>query len=188
MELLQGTTLRQRLASGPLGVSESLHVMRGVCAALTAAHDQGLVHRDLKPENIFLQQHTSGVVPKILDFGLAKAFDAERRPAVGSSAGLLVGTLDYMSPEQVAGHDVSPEWDVWALGVIAYEMLTGVHPFRAVVFGGSVSTQGISAGALHHATLTEPANALFAAALSTDRARRPSSPGDFLAGCEQVLA
>ena len=100
MELLEGDTLRQRLACGVhLHRSEALHILRGVCSALSAAHGQGLVHRDLKPENIFLQRHASGIVPKVLDFGLAKAFLArwparEGSTGVGSSAGLLVGTLD----------------------------------------------------------------------------------------------
>ena len=125
----------------PLRAPDALHVLRGVCSALSAAHGQGLVHRDLKPENIFLQRHASGIVPKVLDFGLAKAFDAhwlpQRSTAIGSSAGLLVGTLEYMAPEQVAGDEVNPEWDIWAVGVIAYEMLTGSHPFRrTVAFAG----------------------------------------------------
>ena len=145
MELLEGDTLRQRLASGvPLSASETLHILRGVCSALSAAHGQGLVHRDLKPENIFLQRHASGVVPKVLDFGLAKAFDArltvDKPTATASSAGLLVGTLEYMAPEQVAGDDVNPGWDVWAIGVIAYEMLTATHPFRRkVAFAADVT-------------------------------------------------
>ena len=140
MELLEGDTLRQRLASGiPLSTTETLHVLRGVCSALSAAHGQGLVHRDLKPENIFLQRHASGVVTKVLDFGLAKAFDArpplDKPTATASSAGLLVGTLEYMAPEQVAGDDVNPGWDMWAIGVITYEMLTAAHPFpRKVAF------------------------------------------------------
>ena len=151
MELLEGDTLRQRLASGvPLSAPETLHILRGVCSALSAAHGQGLVHRDLKPENIFLQRHASGVVPKVLDFGLAKAFDArlpvDKPTATASSAGLLVGTLEYMAPEQVAGDDVNPGWDVWAIGVIAYEMLTATHPFRRKVAFAGDDTDGHGGG------------------------------------------
>ena len=135
MELLEGTTLRQRLASGsPMLADEALHILRGVCSALSAAHELGIVHRDLKPENIFLHRHATALVPKVLDFGLAKAFDmravTDGSTALGSSAGLLVGTVEYMAPEQAAGDSVSPAWDVWAVAVIAYEMLTGSHPFR----------------------------------------------------------
>ena len=150
MELLEGETLRQRLACGATFTGpEALHILRGVCSALSAAHGQGLVHRDLKPENIFLQRHASGIVPKVLDFGLAKAFLArwplEQPTHVGSSAGLLVGTLEYMAPEQVAGDEVDPGWDVWAVSVIAYEMLTGRHPFRRTVpFAGDDAVTGLA--------------------------------------------
>jgi hypothetical protein len=195
MELLEGDTLRQRLASGvPLRAPDALHVLRGVCSALSAAHGEGLVHRDLKPENIFLQRHASGIVPKVLDFGLAKAFDAhwqpERSTATGSSAGLLVGTLEYMAPEQVAGDEVNPEWDIWAVGVIAYEMLTGSHPFRrTVAFAGdnTAAAPAVSAG-LECPQLPEAAAAFFRAALSTERALRPKEALEFLSACEQVLA
>ena len=117
-----------------------LHILRGVCSALAAAHSRALVHRDLKPENIYLQRHATGIVPKVLDFGLAKALHGEQMPAdsteLRTSAGMLLGTLEYMAPEQVAGDEINPAWDVWAVSVIAYEMLTGRHPFRrAVGFG-----------------------------------------------------
>jgi serine/threonine-protein kinase len=191
MELLEGSTLRQRLASGsPLSRPETLHVLRGVCSALSAAHAQGIVHRDLKPENIFPQRHATGIVPKVLDFGLAKAFDVRLSPngstALGTSAGLLVGTLEYMAPEQVAGDDVSPGWDVWAAGVIAYEMLKGSHPFRrGVALTGSGSTDGLSGSGV---VLSDAENALFRSALSTDRALRPHDARELLTACELALA
>jgi serine/threonine-protein kinase len=195
MELLEGETLRQRLAaSAPMGDGEALHILRGVCSALDAAHSQGLVHRDLKPENIFLQRHDTGDVPKVLDFGLAKAFDLRASPRrttmTGSSAGLLVGTLEYMAPEQVAGDEVSPLWDVWALSIIAYEMLTGSHPFRRTV---AFSTGGPAAGLerprhTNRSPLSEGGLALFRAALSTEAACRPANALTFLTALEQVLA
>jgi uncharacterized membrane protein YjfL (UPF0719 family) len=192
MELLEGNTLRQRLASGgPLSRPETLDVLRGVCSALSAAHDKGLVHRDLKPENIFLQRHPDGVVPKVLDFGLAKAFNARLtlERATGSSAGLLVGTLDYMAPEQVAGDDVDPGWDLWAMGVITYEMLTATHPFRhKVEFRPDESTSGLSLlNRLESPQLTESAARFFGAALSVERALRPGEALGFLEACEQAL-
>ena len=198
MERLEGDTLRQRLAAGaPLRSDEAVMVLRGVCSALTAAHDHGLVHRDLKPENIFLQRHDGQIVPKVLDFGLAKAFD---RPgglapltAPGTSAGLLVGTLDYMSPEQVSGDEVDPAWDIWALTVIAYEMLTGGHPFRrTLVFAGTpgspeseTAISGLPGMALH--PLPDRLTTFFTAALSTERGSRPSDAAVFLRACEQAL-
>jgi serine/threonine-protein kinase len=194
MELLEGDTLRQRLARGPLPPLEALHVLRGVCSALTAAHSRGLVHRDLKPENIFLQRHPNGVVPKVLDFGLAKAFEigstVRRSTASSTAAGLLVGTLEYMAPEQVAGDDVNPGWDLWALGVIAYEMLTGAHPFRRAVVAANDATAADHAlgGGGQAPGLSDAVSAFFRTALSTERTLRPREPLEFLAACEQVLA
>jgi len=194
MELLEGVTLRQRLGAGvPLDSEETLHILRGVCSGLEAAHRHGLVHRDLKPENIFLQRHASGVVPKILDFGLAKAFSEHpsmvATTLAGTSAGLVVGTLDYMAPEQAAGDDVNPTWDTWALGVIAYEMLTGRHPFRRAL---PFSPQGHAADSdvtgVHTRVLSDAADAFFRTALSTERALRPAGALEFLSACEQVMA
>jgi len=187
MELLDGGTLRQRLATGEVfTTADTLHILRGVCSALDAAHAQGLVHRDLKPENIFLQRHDNGFVPKVLDFGLAKACDMPQAfaltTAADSSAGLLIGTLEYMSPEQVAGDEVSPGWDVWALGVIAYEMLTGSHPFRRTV----AFSPGVVAAAVALAShpdrppLSEGGLALFRTVLSAEPASRPA---DALSHC-----
>ena len=131
----KGETLRQRLASGaPLERARCASNPARRCALRSAPRTcQGLVHRDLKPENIFLQRHASGVVPKVLDFGLAKAFGAQwpldHSTASGPSAGLLVGTLEYMAPEQAAGDDVKPGvGHLGRLGVITYEMLTGTSP------------------------------------------------------------
>jgi hypothetical protein len=196
MELLEGETLHQRLASaGTLAPAETLQLLRGVCEALTAAHGHGLIHRDLKPENIFLQRHDGGLTAKVLDFGLAKALAAEW-PEGGSgepkttSAGLLIGTLDYMAPEQVAGDAASPAWDVWALSVIAYEMLTGHHPFRRTVTFGSGETGGLPGGCglvQAESSLPAGASAFFDRALSADRARRPATPMEFLERLEQVM-
>ncbi|HUE85434.1 MAG TPA: protein kinase [Vicinamibacterales bacterium] len=195
MELLEGETLRQRLAGGLiLTPPEALHILRGVCSALSAAHGQGIVHRDLKPENIFLLRHASGVVPKVLDFGLAKTFDVrpsfQRSTGAGTSAGLLVGTLEYMAPEQVAGDDVNPAWDLWALGVITYEMLTGRHPFRRnVVFADAATiADGVACRADQAPALSDAMAAFFRSALSTERALRPREPLEFLAACEQALS
>ncbi len=194
MELLEGGTLRERLTSGaPMDRTEVLQILRGVCSALAAAHARALVHRDLKPENIYLQRHATGSVPKVLDFGLAKALHGEQTPAdstaAGTSAGLLVGTLEYMAPEQVAGDDVNPAWDVWALGIIAYEMLTGRHPFRqAVGFGYARHSDHGPTGAHGGPPALPPSiDAFLRRALSRNRSDRPANADDFLAGIEQVL-
>ena len=194
MELLEGSTLRQRLTSGgPMGHAEVLQILRGVCSALAAAHARGLVHRDLKPENICLQHQASGVVPKVLDFGLAKARHGEQRPAdsthLGTSAGLLVGTLEYMAPEQVAGDEVSPTWDVWAVTIIAYEMLTGRHPFReGIGFGYAGHSDEIATGEHSgHPALSPSIETFFRRALSRNRVERPANADELLAAIEEVL-
>ena len=131
MELLRGRSLRQELRqTGRLLPERSAHILRGVCAAVDEAHRHGLLHRDLKPDNIFLVQADAQDVAKVLDFGLAKLIlpveDADTR--LDTSPGLLLGTVGYMSPEQLRGERPSASWDLWALAVVAYEMLTGIHP------------------------------------------------------------
>jgi hypothetical protein len=193
MELLEGTTIRQRLTSdGPLTAPDVLHILRGVCAAVGAAHGQGLVHRDLKPENIFLQAHASGCIPKVLDFGLAKAIHAHRAlqqsTVAGTSAGVLVGTLEYMAPEQAAGDDVSPAWDIWALGVMTYEMLTGIHPFRrTVALPGDPTVPGLAANGQDTPELSGTALGFFRTALAPEPALRPSDALGFLASYERAF-
>ena len=151
------------------------------------------MHRDLKPENIFLQTHASGCIPKVLDFGLAKAIDAHRAwqlsTVSGTSAGVLVGTLEYMAPEQVAGDDVSPAWDIWALGVMTYEMLTGTHPFRRTVgLPNDPTVPGVAINDRHTPELSAAALAFFRTALAPEPALRPSDALGFLASCERALA
>ena len=194
MELLDGGTLRERLAiGGPLEPADALQILRGVCSALAAAHTRALVHRDLKPENIYLQRHATGLVPKVLDFGLAKALHGEQTPndstGVGTSAGVLVGTLEYMAPEQVAGDNVNPAWDVWAVSVIAYEMLTGRHPFRkAVGFGYPGHSEEVAnCEDGNRSSLPPRVEAFFRRALSRNRSERHSSADEFLAGLEEAL-
>ena len=194
MELLEGQTLRQRLGSGVVLLPrEALHILRGVCAALSAAHGQTLVHRDLKPENIFLHRHAGAIVPKVLDFGLARAFETSRPPhrstASSTSEGLLIGTLDYMAPEQVSGGDVNPGWDLWALAVIAYEMLTGAHPFRRRFdFARDTINDDGPPWPAEASPLSEGASMFFRGALSSERSLRPGDSNAFLSGIEHALA
>ena len=141
MELLSGTTLREELRQRKrLTTTRTVEILRGVCEALEAAHRRPLVHRDLKPENIFLALGHTGEVTKVLDFGLAKFLTTlppvsalMQAPTVGATVetarGMLVGTPLYMAPEQLQGKPAELSWDLWALAVVAYEMLTGDHPF-----------------------------------------------------------
>jgi eukaryotic-like serine/threonine-protein kinase len=126
MELLDGEPLSARLERGPLPPSEAAQIALSVLSALAALHDAGIVHRDLKPSNVFLSKH--GV--KLLDFGIARAF-AGGRSVQGSltQSGLIVGTPRYMAPEQIEGNKVDVRSDLFALGVVLYEMVAGRGPF-----------------------------------------------------------
>ncbi len=140
-ECLQGESLRARLGAGPLPVDAALDVAVQVARGLGAAHGRGIVHRDLKPENIFLA--FDGRV-KILDFGLATLLDARPQPSSGPDGAsetpprLAGGTAGYMPPEQLRGETVDQRADVFALGVVLYEMLAGRGPFKASSMVGTL--------------------------------------------------
>src|SRR5262245_36474103 len=137
MELVEGPTLADRIASGPLPLDEALPIAKQIADALEAAHAAGIVHRDLKPANIKVR--SDGTV-KVLDFGLAKAVepvdgsgDLANSPTVtfaATQAGVILGTAAYMSPEQVRGKAVDKRADIWAFGAVLYEMLTGRRAFQ----------------------------------------------------------
>jgi len=130
MEYVQGTTLKEKLTEGPLPVNEALKKAAEIAEALEEAHKQGIVHRDLKPANIMLtlQGHV-----KVMDFGLAKQVtpvegqEQEITTAL-TQQGSTLGTVPYMSPEQVRGQEVDTRSDIFSFGVVLYEMLTGVNP------------------------------------------------------------
>jgi Tol biopolymer transport system component len=137
MELVEGEDLSHRISRGPIPVDEALPIARQIAEALEAAHDHGIIHRDLKPANIKVRP--DGTV-KVLDFGLAKAIDpnagasesAMNSPTLSmhaTAAGQILGTAAYMSPEQACGKVVDRRSDVWALGAVLFEMLTGRRAF-----------------------------------------------------------
>ncbi|HEY6105356.1 MAG TPA: serine/threonine-protein kinase [Anaeromyxobacteraceae bacterium] len=130
MELLEGESLFDRARRlGPLPAEEVVPILMRVCSGLEAAHRRGVVHRDLKPENIFLhRQPGGGTVVKILDFGIAKITDPTT--ASGTHPGMVVGTPEYLSPEQALGSYVDARADIYAEGLIAWRILAGRHPFR----------------------------------------------------------
>src|SRR6266508_4421933 len=136
-ELLEGENLRERTAAAPLSVRKALDYAAQIAHGLAAAHERGIVHRDLKPENLFVTK--DGRV-KILDFGLAKLTQPERpglpmtevsTRAAGTEPGVVMGTLGYMSPEQVRGQPADHRSDIFSFGAVLYEMLSGQRAFRA---------------------------------------------------------
>ena len=160
MELMKGQTLKHRIGGKPLPVDEALEIALQIAEGLDAAHSEGIVHRDIKPANIFLTKRDQ---VKILDFGLAKLVQADGGsqvsagatvdavdPSMLTSPGTAVGTVAYMSPEQVRGKALDARTDIFSFGVVLYEMVTGVVPFR-----------GDTSGVITHAILSqEPVPAL----------------------------
>jgi eukaryotic-like serine/threonine-protein kinase len=150
MELVDGPTLAERIASGPIAVDEALSIAKQIAEALEAAHERGIVHRDLKPANVKVRP--DGVV-KVLDFGLAKVVDSngatdaghalENSPTVTAvavtGAGVLLGTAAYMSPEQVRALPAGKRSDIWAFGCVLYEMLTARRAFAGETISDAIA-------------------------------------------------
>jgi serine/threonine protein kinase/Tfp pilus assembly protein PilF len=136
-EYIEGETLRGRMSRGPVGVQEALDIAAQVAGALSAAHQAGIIHRDIKPENIMIRPDR---LVKVLDFGLAKlgegyqaSTDSEAQTIVrpNTDPGSIIGTMNYMSPEQARGRPVDARSDIFSLGVVIYEMVAGHAPFEA---------------------------------------------------------
>jgi len=183
MELVEGQTLAERIKQGPIPLEEALEIARQIADGLEAAHEKGIVHRDLKPANIKI---TPGGVVKLLDFGLAKADgpwatttssdDAPTLTVASTGAGMILGTAAYMAPEQARGRIVDKRADVWAFGVILYEMLTGEQ-----MFGGDTVTDVLASVVRQDPDLTRvPAKVrpLLERCLAKDPKRRLRDVGD----------
>lgn len=129
MELVQGISLRQLIRSEKkIDVLRTINIVRQVCGAVEAAHRSGVIHRDLKPDNIIIELHQNTERVKVLDFGIAKLREAKSDNFL-TQAGTIIGTPQYMSPEQCQGLQLDPRSDIYSIGIILYEMLTGTVPF-----------------------------------------------------------
>jgi eukaryotic-like serine/threonine-protein kinase len=178
MERLRGATLAERLGrGGALPPARALAILRDVCAAVDVAHARGFVHRDLKPANIFLARDDGGERAKVLDFGVAKLLARDAQGSAETWAGALVGTPRYMAPEQLRGEPVSAAWDVWALAMVAFEMLAGQSAFE----GADPSRPGALAAA------RPEWRPFFDDALAFDPARRPPSALALVDGLARAL-
>jgi eukaryotic-like serine/threonine-protein kinase len=196
MELVEGFTLAERIARGPLRLSEALAIARQIAEALEYAHERGIVHRDLKPANIKVAPDDS---VKVLDFGLAKALsddspldDISTSPtltAAATRAGVILGTAAYMSPEQARGRAVDRRTDIWAFGCVMFEMLTG-----KLAFSGETTTDTLSAVLTKEPDLASlpastPANIrrLISRCLQKDLKKRLQAIGDARVDIEDQL-
>jgi serine/threonine-protein kinase len=190
MELLEGQTLAERIRhEGALPEAEALDVAEQVLSALEAAHARGVIHRDLKPENVVLVSRPGGDLAKLLDFGASKVRGETHSLTL---TGMVVGTPYYLSPEQASGdRDLDQRIDLWAMGVLMYESLTGVLPFNADTYERlleKIRTHRPVPPSLFQARLTPAVEALILAALSPSREERPASASAMLAALREARA
>jgi len=196
MELLEGQSLKERIAKGPLDARELASITCQVCAALQEAHEKGIVHRDVKPANIYV---TSGGRVKVLDFGLAKRAAELAGPETSSNGGHnptlsgtrpIIGTLAYLSPEQAVGWHVDARTDIFSLGVVMYEMAAGRLPFRgktpAGILGSILTEAPVSPSAVN-AGVPAKLERVLLKALEKDPARRYSSAAELSADLQPLL-
>ena len=185
MELVEGPTLAERILQGPIPLEEALGIAKQIADALEAAHEKGIIHRDLKPANIKIRPDGS---VKVLDFGLAKAANeaveyGPDSPTMLSIAGMILGTAGYMAPEQARGLAVDKRADIWAFGVVLYEMLTGKR-----LFEGATITDSLAAVLTREPDLTltpEKTRRLLRRCLEKDPKKRLRDIGDAMALLER---
>jgi serine/threonine protein kinase len=181
MELLEGADLAEDLGRiGPMRWDHALRVCREVLGSLAEAHDAGIVHRDIKPANIYLCAGSSWPRVKVLDFGIAGAAESGARTRRLTLTGTVIGSAAYMSPEQAQGKPVAPATDLYALGAVLFEMLTGKPPFDGLVFTAQLLAKVMQPAPGLRAVcpgLEVPAalHALVAELLERDPAKRPAS-------------
>jgi serine/threonine protein kinase len=186
MELLEGVDLSAAIKERTTRtLEERLEIVRQLCEALDYAHRQGVVHRDIKPANIMLVRAGGADHVKLLDFGIAKVSRADRTRTV-----VQPGTLFYMSPEQLRDDVVDARSDLFAVGVVAYELCCGVHPFRAkteYLVSSNIMLQKQPPARSHDPSLPEALDALLDKLMEKEREKRPASAGDVAAELRKLL-
>jgi predicted ATPase/DNA-binding winged helix-turn-helix (wHTH) protein len=191
MELLEGTSLKQRIREGPISVDELLDFGIQASDALEAAHAKGIVHRDIKPANLFIVGHGR---MKVLDFGLAKVCDlhvANDQPEEEALTldGVIPGTTSYMSPEQVRGEEIDARSDLFSLGVVLYEMATGQKPFigknRVILMNAILNAQPTPASRVN-SSLPAALDSIIAKALEKKREKRFQHATDICSDLKQL--
>jgi serine/threonine-protein kinase len=197
MELIEGDTLRDRIKSGPIPVEEALKLALQMAEALEVAHEKGVIHRDLKPANIKV---TPDGKVKVLDFGLAKAYvgdqenlspmDSPTLSIAGTQQGVILGTAAYMSPEQARGKPVDKRADIWAFGVVLFEMLTGKAAFQGEDVSETLASviKGDSNLGLLPANIHPRVREVITRCLQKEQKKRYRDIGDSKYEIEQVLS
>jgi serine/threonine protein kinase len=179
MELIEGESLSTVTARGPMTPADAVRVAVDVCDGLSEAHAKGIVHRDIKPDNIILSPR----FVKILDFGIAKQIGGTADPAL-TQGGMVVGTPHYMSPEQALGRTVDARTDIFSLGVVLYEMLSGTKPFA----GDAVTEILLKIVMSQPPDIGDAAPAIAPALASVVRRCMEKQPEDRFAGCDELRA
>jgi len=188
MEYLQGKDLAQVLGdAGSLAWKRVRPILLQVCSALQAAHEQGIVHRDIKPGNIFLiKRGTTADHVKVLDFGIAKVTSHEPDAKGLTQSGVVVGTPEYMSPEQGWGQPVDHRGDIYALGVLLYELLTSKIPFSGTTMMEVLNRHMFEVPDIKHPNIPEEVGAIILKAMQKDRTLRFQSMNEMAAAIEAV--
>lgn len=181
MELLEGESFEHRLRRGACSLGDAVDVMAQVCDALEAAHQLGVVHRDIKPDNIFVTQRGGVLHAKVLDFGVAKLVQPGEHNPNATAVGAIIGTPDYMAPEQAAGRGSDHRTDIYAVGAVLFQALTGHPPHQAKAIGDLLvqiitrPAPALPRHALSGERIPPALRELIASCLSKDPDRRPQS-------------